>query len=198
MVRTIKFLDNQSRTEKDYKQGDYNSALMLQHLAGKERVTISMVCLGNICRSPMAAAILHNRKSEISAPEIIVDSSGTGSWHVGEGPNPMSRKTWEKFGMKYDHIAKQFSKNDFYSSDLILVMDSSNFANVMNLADQDVKHKVFYLRQFDQDLRAIDRDSADYVKLEVPDPYALPINHFESVYEMIDRAITGLLQELSR
>ncbi len=166
---------------------------MIDYLKGQPEVTISMVCMGNICRSPMAAAILFNRKSEISSPKIIVDSSGTGAWHVGEGPNPMSKQTWEKHGLQYDHTAKKFSKNDFYSSDLILVMDSSNYSNVMALANEDVKHKVFYLRQFDPELRG-----AKIENLEVPDPYSLPIGHFEAVYEMIDKAITGLLQELSR
>ena len=166
---------------------------MIDYLKGQPEVTISMVCMGNICRSPMAAAILFNRKSEISSPKIIVDSSGTGAWHVGEGPNPMSKQTWEKHGLQYDHTAKKFSKNDFYSSDLILVMDSSNFSNVMALANEDVKHKVFYLRQFDPELK-----DAKIENLEVPDPYSLAIGHFEAVYEMIDKAITGLLQELSR
>lgn len=166
---------------------------MLQHLKGKPEVTISMVCMGNICRSPMAAAILFNRRHEITAPKIIVDSSGTGAWHVGEGPNPHSKQTWEKHGLQYEHTAKQFSKNDFYSSDLILVMDSSNYANVMAQANEDVKHKVFYLRQFDPSLR-----DAKIENLEVPDPYSLPIGHFEAVYEMINEAITGLLQELTR
>ena len=171
---------------------------MLDYLRHKDEVTISMVCLGNICRSPMAAAILFNRREEIAKPKIIVDSSGTGAWHVGEGPNPYSKETWENHGLKYDHTAKKFSKNDFHSSDLILVMDSSNFANVMALASDEVRHKVFYLRQFDPALRNIDRESQDYLKLVVPDPYALTMGHFEAVYEMIDSAITGLLQELSR
>ena len=166
---------------------------MLEYLKGQQEVTISMVCLGNICRSPMAAAILYNRRSEINSPKIIVDSSGTGAWHVGEGPNPHSKQTWEKHGLKYDHTAKKFSKNDFYASDLILVMDSSNYANVMALANEDVKHKVFYLRQFDESLR-----NAKVEDIEVPDPYSLAIGHFEAVYEMIDSSISGLLKELSR
>jgi len=164
----------------------------LEYLKGQPEVTISMVCLGNICRSPMAAAILYNRRGEISAPKIIVDSSGTGAWHVGEGPNPHSQQTWEKHGLKYEHTAKKFSKNDFHASDLILVMDSSNYANVMALANEDVKHKVFYLRQFDPTLR-----TAKVEELEVPDPYSLAIGHFEAVYEMIDKAVTGLLKELA-
>ena len=166
---------------------------MIDYLKGQPEVTISMVCLGNICRSPMAAAILFNRRGEITSPKIIVDSSGTGAWHVGEGPNPHSKQTWEKHGLKYDHTAKKFSKNDFYSSDLILVMDSSNYANVMALASEDTKHKVFYLREFDPELRG-----AEVENLEVPDPYSLAIGHFEAVYEMIDKAVSGLLQELAR
>lgn len=171
---------------------------MLGYLKGKSEVTISMVCMGNICRSPMAAAVLFNRRHEITSPKIIVDSSGTGAWHVGEGPNPHSKETWEKHGLKYDHTAKKFSKNDFHSSDLILVMDSHNFSHIADLATDDVKHKIFYLRQFDPNLRELDPNSSEYQALEVPDPYSLSIGHFEAVYEMIDKAITGLLAELSR
>lgn len=189
---TTRFRDNHLRIGEDY-----NSAIMLQYLAGKPEVTISMVCLGNICRSPMAAAVLFNRRHEISAPKIVVDSSGTGAWHVGEGPNPHSKVTWERHGLKYEHVAKRFSKNDLYLSDLILVMDSSNLANVMAQANEDVRHKIFYLREFDPKLRHIDRDSDGYHQLEVPDPYSLPIGHFEEVYEMIDSAVSGLLKELS-
>jgi protein-tyrosine phosphatase len=139
----------------------------------------------------MAAAILENRKNEIESPMINVDSSGTGAWHVGEGPNPHSKETWEKHGLHYNHTAKKFSKNDFYASDLILVMDSSNYSNVMALAPTDEAHKVFYLRQFD-------KDAVTEGDLNVPDPYSLAIDHFETVYEMIDKSVSGLLQELSR
>ena len=141
----------------------------------------------------MAAAILYNRRGEIASPRIEVDSSGTSAWHVGEGPNPHSKQTWEGHGMKYEHRAKQFSKNDFYSSDLILVMDSSNYANVMAKADDEVRHKVFYLRQFDPALR-----NAKVEELEVPDPYSLAIGHFEAVYEMINKSISGLLAQLAK
>ena len=77
-------------------------------------------------------------------------------------------------------------------------MDSSNYANVLALAQNDTTHKVFYLRQFDPALQNLDPNSADYRKLEVPDPYSLSIDHFEAVYEMVDSAITGLLAKLAR
>lgn len=152
-------------------------------------VTINMVCLGNICRSPIAAAILYNRTKDWSNPKIITTSSGTGAWHVGNGPHPNSKKVWEANGLNYEHTARQFSKNDFYSSDLILVMDSSNYQNVISLAPSpEEEAKVFYLRSFDP--------TSDPNDLDVPDPYSLPERAFEQVYEMIDRAVVGLLNEI--
>ncbi|NCW94212.1 MAG: hypothetical protein EBW79_04345 [Actinobacteria bacterium] len=68
-----------------------------------------MVCYGNICRSPMAAAVLHNKVAKIETPKILVDSAGTSHWHVGQGPNPPSKRTWERAGYKYEHVASQFN-----------------------------------------------------------------------------------------
>ncbi|MFM8961665.1 MAG: hypothetical protein ACKOGQ_03795, partial [Actinomycetota bacterium] len=77
----------------------------LSHLKQRESLLITMVCYGNICRSPMAAAVLHNKVAKIERPEITVDSAGTSNWHVGQGPNPPSKRTWEKAGYKFEHIA---------------------------------------------------------------------------------------------
>lgn len=156
-----------------------------------------MVCMGNICRSPMAAAVLSNRTSDWISPKITVESSGTGAWHVGQGPHPTSQKVWENAGYRYTHSARQFQSSDFFTTDLILVMDSSNFKNVVNLADNDEsRNKVFYLRSFDLTLCAINPMSAEYFKLEVPDPYNQSIEAYESTLAMIERAVDGLLQEL--
>jgi len=150
-----------------------------------------MVCMGNICRSPMAAAVLSNRTAQWSSPKIIVDSSGTSAWHVGQGAHPTSQKTWEKAGYKYSHSARQFKSSDFFESDLILVMDSNNYKKVIELApDNDSRSKVFYLRCFDP-------ASAQYNKLEVPDPYDQSSEVYEETLVMIERAVDGLLQELS-
>ena len=163
----------------------------MNNLKQLEEITINMVCLGNICRSPIAAAILHNRTKDWVNPKIITTSSGTGAWHVGEGPHPSSKKIWERNGFVYDHKARQFSINDFYSSDLILTMDRHNYQNVLSLAPSpEEEAKVFMLRSFDK--------SADPNDLDVPDPYSLPERAFEQVFEMIDRAVTGLLKELAR
>ncbi len=146
----------------------------------------------------MAAAVMANKKASIKNPVITVDSAGTGPWHIGQGPHPSSKKIWEKAGYKYDHTAKQFTSNDFFVHDLILVMDSSNFHNVISLATTDEdRAKVFYLRSFDPDLQGIDPNSADYFKLEVPDPYNQSDEAYEATLAMVERAVDGLLAELT-
>ena len=158
-----------------------------------------MVCMGNICRSPMAAAVLTNRTADWVKPKIVVDSSGTGAWHVGQGAHPTSQKVWEAAGYEYEHSARQFQSSDFFTTDLILVMDSNNFNTVINLADsEDSRGKVFYLRSFDQSLASIDPTSAQFHKLEVPDPYNQSIGAYQETLFMIERAVDGLLQELKR
>ncbi len=158
-----------------------------------------MVCLGNICRSPMAAAVLAGKTAGWQSPRIEVHSSGTGSWHVGQGPHPSSKKIWEAAGYKHSHIAQQFKANDFYVHDLILVMDSGSYHNVVSLAESDEhREKVFYLRNFDPQLKGIDPASADYFNLEVPDPYNQSDEAYEETLSMVERAVDGLLQELSR
>ena len=145
----------------------------------------------------MAAAVLANKKKAIKSPIISVDSAGTSSWHIGQGPHPSSKKIWEKAGYKHEHTAKQFTSNDFYLHDLILVMDSSNYDNVISLAqDEEHRSKVFYLRSFDPAFKGIDPASADYFKLEVPDPYNQSDEAYEATLAMVERAVDGLLAEL--
>lgn len=158
-----------------------------------------MVCMGNICRSPMAAAVLSNRTADWINPKIIVDSSGTSAFHIGQGAHPTSQKTWEKAGYKYSHSARQFKLSDFFEADLILVMDSNNFRKVIELApDDQSRSKVLYLRHFDTTLSEINPESARFNELEVPDPYNQSSEAYEETLVMIERAVDGLLQELSR
>ena len=146
----------------------------------------------------MAAAVLSNRTAQWSSPKIIVDSSGTSAFHIGQGAHPTSQKTWEKAGYKYSHSARQFKSNDFFEADLILVMDSNNYKKVIELAaDNDSRSKVFYLRCFDPELSSIDPASARFTELEVPDPYNQSIEAYEETLFMIEHAVDGLLQELS-
>jgi protein-tyrosine phosphatase len=158
---------------------------------------VAMVCLGNICRSPMAAAVLANKAREISELEIIVTSSGTSGWHIGEGPHPTSKLVWEKAGYSHDHKASQFKANDYFVNDYILVMDSSNYENVLSLAPSEAdRSKVFYLRSFDPALSEIDPQSGEYFNLEVPDPYNQPEESYQRVLAMIESAVDGFIEKV--
>ena len=160
-------------------------------------LSVALVCLGNICRSPMAAAVLSNKGASVKGLEIRVSSSGTSGWHVGQGPHPTSQLVWEKAGYHHRHIASQFKTNDYVVNDYILVMDSSNYENVLALApSEDGRAKVFYLRSFDSALHHIDPISADYFKLEVPDPYNQSEDAYREVLAMIESAVDGFIERV--
>jgi protein-tyrosine phosphatase len=158
-----------------------------------------MVCLGNICRSPMAAAVLSNKVLMVEDLDIQVSSSGTSGWHIGQGPHPTSKLVWEKAGYQHHHIASQFKVNDYFVNDYILVMDSSNYENVLALApsEQD-RAKVFYLRSFDPKLQQIEPTSSEYFKLEVPDPYNQHEDAYREVLAMIESAVDGFIDHLTQ
>ena len=158
-----------------------------------------MVCLGNICRSPMAAAVLSYKVLTVDNLDIQVSSSGTGGWHIGEGPHPTSKLVWEKAGYQHQHIASQFKVNDYFVNDYILVMDSSNYENVLALApSEEDREKVFYLRSFDPALQQIEPSSGDYFKLEVPDPYNQHEDAYREVLTMIESAVDGFIDHLTQ
>ena len=144
----------------------------------------------------MAAAVLANKAKSLDF-EIRVSSSGTSGWHIGEGPHPTSKLVWEKAGYLHDHKASQFKANDYFVNDYILVMDSSNFENVLALApSQEDAKRVYYLRSFDPALAHIDPLSSDYYKLEVPDPYNQPEESYQRVLAMIESAVDGFIERV--
>ena len=158
-----------------------------------------MVCLGNICRSPMAAAVLNNKALTVENLDIQVSSSGTSGWHIGQGPHPTSKLVWEKAGYQHDHKASQFKTNDYFVNDYILVMDSSNYENVLSLApSEEDRTKVFYLRSFDPALHHVEPSSSEYFKLEVPDPYNQHEDAYREVLAMIESAVDGFIDHLTQ
>jgi len=145
----------------------------------------------------MAAAVLANRAKNVTQVEINVSSSGTSGWHIGQGPHPTSQLVWEKAGYEHHHIASQFKANDYFVNDYILVMDSSNYENVISLApSEEDRAKVFYLRSFDPALHHIDPISGEYFKLEVPDPYNQSEDAYRDVLAMIESAVDGFISHL--
>jgi protein-tyrosine phosphatase len=145
----------------------------------------------------MAAALLYNKAQSITDKEIIVTSSGTSSWHSGEGAHPLSQKTWESAGYTYTHSARQFNPKSFDEIDFIMAMDLTNRANILNAARNDAdRSKVFMLRSFDPELAHIDPTSREAEVLQVPDPWGNEIEAYQEVFAMIDRATDGFLRSL--
>ena len=144
-----------------------------------------MVCLGNICRSPLAEGIL---KSKVDAEKVSVDSAGTGGWHVGEAPDPRSIAVGKKYDIDISsQKGRQFSKNDFQDFDLIFVMDSSNRDNVLKLAESDDDK---------QKVKLILDEIFPGENVDVPDPYYGGDHGFENVYQMLDQACELIAQKL--
>ncbi|WP_240617180.1 low molecular weight protein-tyrosine-phosphatase [Nocardioides speluncae] len=152
---------------------------------------IAMVCLGNICRSPMAQVVVESRLAEAGLAELVsVDSSGTGGWHVGDPMDHRAAATLSSYG--YDgtrHRARQFTRGWDASYDLVLAMDEGNLADLRALtggAGEAGRLRLF--RDFDPD----DPGAA------VPDPYYGGGDGFEEVLRMVDRSADTLVAALTR
>ena len=143
---------------------------------------ILMVCLGNICRSPLAEGVMKNKIETLGLP-WQVDSAGTGNYHAGELPDRRSIAVAKKYGIDITYQrARQFQMEDYHKFDLILVMDKSNYQNVIHLAQNESdKKKVSLILDF-----------SDSALKEVPDPY-WDDNGFEAVYQMLDKACDQIL-----
>ena len=148
-----------------------------------------MVCLGNICRSPLAEGVLVQLANEKNiGHQFEVDSAGTIGAHMGELADHRSRKVAENHGFSLTHLARQFTKKDFEIFDDILVMDDSNYDDVISLTKHPLhQSKVKRITEFD-----LRKDAPD----SVPDPYYGNLSHFEAVYEQLQHCIYGYLIKL--
>ena len=149
-------------------------------------VKILMVCLGNICRSPLAEGILRSKLSE----KFIVDSAGTGGWHAGELPDKRSIAIAKLKGLDISNQrARQFKVSDFTTFDHIFVMDNTNYKEVIALAPNEAtksKVKLILNEIFPND------------NIDVPDPYYGGIDGFENVYNMLDQACDEIARKLKK
>ena len=153
-------------------------------------IRIQFVCLGNICRSPLAKAVFRDKATQAGLAEHFeISSSGTGSWHVGDTADDRMRRTAQRNDLSLEeHRASQFEAEDLEWFDHIFVMDKSNLNDVLHL-DEDDQHggKVRLFREFDP-------EPDDY---QVPDPYQGGRKGFERVYEIVDRTADMLLHRLA-
>lgn len=148
---------------------------------------VLMVCLGNICRSPLAEGILKT-KIEQHNLDWQVDSAGTGSWHVGELPDPRSIATAKKYDIDITYQrARQFQTNDLEEFDLIFAMDSQNHRDILRLAKTEAHREKVHLI-----MNIVQPDSNQ----GVPDPY-WDDDGFEEVFRMLDEACDVIIARYS-
>jgi protein-tyrosine phosphatase len=154
-------------------------------------VRISFVCLGNICRSPTAEAVMRHLVTEARLTDrIIIDSAGLGDWHVGGARDSRSQKVGRKRGIALEGVARQFVAEDFDRFDHVLAMDRQNRAGLLALAPDDAaRAKVRMLRSFDPSAPP---------DAEVPDPYYGGPQGFDEVFDICETACRGLLAHLRR
>ena len=145
-----------------------------------------MVCLGNICRSPLAEGIL---KSKVDRNKVFVDSAGTGSWHIGSQPDRRSIATAKRYDLDItEQRGRQFSKDDFNDFDHIFVMDNSNFKDVISMAETDEDRQKVHL---------ILEEIFPSENVDVPDPYHGGEQGFENVYQMLNEACDEIAEKLN-
>ncbi len=143
-----------------------------------------MVCLGNICRSPLAEGIL---KSKVDPSRILVDSAGTAGYHVGSSPDDRSIAVARKFQIDISQQrCRRFVIEDFDRFDHIFVMDQSNYQDVLELAQQESHIRKVRL--------ILEETNLDYE--EVPDPYYGGESGFDHVYQLLDNACNVLAERL--
>jgi len=151
---------------------------------------VCFVCLGNICRSPTAEAVMrHLLAREGLDGRVEVDSAGTGSWHVGDPPDRRAGAEARTRGIVMEGRARRFHPGDFADVDLVVAMDAQNAADLRAMApDAEAAAKVRLLRDWDPEARDGDRS--------VPDPYYGGPEGFTVVLDMVERACAGLMAHL--
>ena len=153
-------------------------------------ISVLMVCMGNICRSPTAEGVFRRRVEQAGLSNVIrIDSAGTHDYHVGRPPDRRAMEAAQ--GRGYDLSAlrgRQVNRQDFEQFDLVLAMDSENMANLIKICPPELRHKLHLFLAF----------STRFPGQEVPDPYYGGQKGFDQVLDRVEDAAQGLLQHLQQ
>jgi protein-tyrosine phosphatase len=149
---------------------------------------ILMVCLGNICRSPMAKAILVKKLNEKNITWVEVDSAGTSDYHSGGKADQRTMESGKKHGIDLSsHRARQFERRDFDTFDLIYAMDNDNYSDILNQAGS---------KEDAEKVKLILNEISPGANLSVPDPWFGGEKDFEKVFTMLDKACDIIIERI--
>lgn len=153
-----------------------------------DRIGVLFVCLGNICRSPVAEAVFRQTVEAAGlADRFDIDSAGTTAYHAGDSPDERSAATAARRGLTLDHAARQVTEADLERFDFVIAMDRSNLGKLEAIAERVSGSVSLHL------LRSFDESASED---EVPDPYFGGPGGFDDVHDMIERACEGLLSHI--
>ena len=154
-----------------------------------DRIGVLFVCLGNICRSPLAEGVFRDVVTEAGlADRFDIDSAGTSDYHTGDSPDPRTVSEAGRRGLVLEHAARQIRTEDLKRFEYVIAMDASNLGKIERLAQSVPREAELHL------LRSFDPDARD--DLEVPDPYFGGPDGFADVHDMVERACHGLLDHI--
>ena len=154
-------------------------------------IRVLFVCLGNICRSPLAEGIFKKLVNEAGLESVIEsDSAGTSRWHIDEPPDTRSIQIASRNNIRLDHLGKQVLRNDLNKFDYILAMDTDNLENILKLEvrGQEYRARVMLMREFDDEHSGAD----------IPDPYYGGENCFQHVFDLLEESLQNVLTFLVR
>jgi protein-tyrosine phosphatase len=156
--------------------------------ARRPRVSVLFVCMGNICRSPTAHGVFRKLVHESGlAEQIATDSAGTHAYHVGEAPDRRARATAERRGIDLSDLrARKATPDDFLAFDYVVAMDQDNYFALLEICPAGMQHKLQLFMDFAPQMRT----------REVPDPYYGGPTGFERVFDLVEAAAQGLLDDI--